>query len=104
MTSRPKLANEVAQYNCPLSLAIRPAPVPWFQDDKHLLLWLKDLRRHGGDGRTMGDGVWFGGAMFMAVSAADPVNVVGAFGAGEGGVHLLNVDAAVGHLRVTGFA
>ncbi len=52
----------------------------------------------------MGDGVWFGGAMFMAVSAADPVNVVGAFGAGEGGVHLLNVDAAVGHLRVTGFA
>ena len=42
--------------------------------------------------------------MLVAVSTADPVDVVGASGAGEGGVHLLDVDAAVRHLRVAGLA
>ncbi len=46
----------------------------------------------------------FRDAVLMAVGAADPVDVVGAFGAGEGRIHLLDVDAAVGHLRMTGFA
>lgn len=40
----------------------------------------------------------------MAVGAADTVDVVRAFGVGESGVHLFDVDAAVGHLRVAGFA
>ena len=40
----------------------------------------------------------------MAVGTADPVDVVEAFGAGEGRVHFLDVDAAVGHLRMAGFA
>ena len=42
--------------------------------------------------------------MLVAVSTLDPVNVVRAFGVGEGGIHFLNVDAAVRHLRVAGFA
>jgi len=42
--------------------------------------------------------------MLVAIGAADPVDVVGASGAGEGGVHLLDVDAAVRHLRVAGLA
>ena len=37
----------------------------------------------------------------MAVGATHPVNIVLAFSIGEGGVHLLHIDAAVGHLRVT---
>lgn len=49
-------------------------------------------------------GLWFWNAVLVAVGAADPVDVVGAFGAGEGGVHLLDVYPAVGHLRVAGFA
>lgn len=40
----------------------------------------------------------------MAVCAANPVNVVGAFRAGECCVHLFDVDAAVGHLGVAVFA
>ena len=43
-------------------------------------------------------------AVLMAVRAADPVNIVGALRIGEGGVHLLHIDAAVGHLRVARFA
>ena len=43
-------------------------------------------------------------AVLMAVSAFDPVNVVCARGAGEGRVHLLDVETAMGHLRVAGLA
>ena len=43
-------------------------------------------------------------AVPVAVGAADPVDVVGAFCAGEGRVHLFDVDAAVGHLGMAGFA
>lgn len=42
--------------------------------------------------------------MLVAIGAADPVNVVCAFGVGKGGIHLLDINAAVGHLRVTGLA
>ena len=52
----------------------------------------------------MRDGLWFGDAVLVAVGAADPVDVVGTFGAGESRVHFFDVDAAVGHLRVAGFA
>ncbi len=52
----------------------------------------------------MRDGLWFGNAVLVAVGAADPVDVVGTFGAGESGVHFFDVDAAVRHLRVAGFA
>ena len=40
----------------------------------------------------------------MAIGAADPVNVVGAFSVGEGCVHGLHVDSAMGHLRMAGLA
>ena len=40
----------------------------------------------------------------MAVGAADPVDVVGASVAGEGRVHLFDVDAAMGHLGMAGLA
>ena len=40
----------------------------------------------------------------MTVGASDPVNVVGAFPVGESRIHLLDVDAAMRHLRVAGFA
>jgi len=49
-------------------------------------------------------GRWFGHAVLMAVGAANPVNVVGAFRAGESRVHLPDVDAAVGHLGMAVFA
>ncbi len=52
----------------------------------------------------MDDGLWFGNAVLVAVGAADPVNVVGAFGADEGRVHLFDVDAAMGHLWMAGLA
>lgn len=42
--------------------------------------------------------------MLVAVSAFDPVDVVRAFGAGVGGIHLLYVDAAVRHLGVARLA
>ena len=51
-----------------------------------------------------GGDFWLGDAVLVAVGAADPVDVVRAFGIGEGGVHLLDINAAVGHLRVAGFA
>src|ERR1700760_3061873 len=40
----------------------------------------------------------------MAVGAANPVNVVGAFRARESCIHLFDVDAAVGHLGMAVFA
>ena len=43
----------------------------------------------------------FRDAVLMAVGATHPVNIVLAFSIGECGVHLLHIDAAVGHLRVT---
>ena len=51
-----------------------------------------------------GSGLWLWNAVLVAVSAADPVDVVGAFGAGESRVHFFYVDAAVRHLRMAGFA
>ena len=58
----------------------------------------------GGERGTLDDGLWFGNAVLVAVGAADPVNVVRAFGAGEGRVHLFDVDAAMGHLWMAGLA
>ncbi len=52
----------------------------------------------------MGYGLWLWDAVLVAVGAADPVDVMRAFGAGESGVHFFDVDAAVRHLRVAGFA
>ena len=40
----------------------------------------------------------------MAVGATDPVDVVRTFRVGEGRVHLFDIETAVGHLRVAGFA
>ena len=40
----------------------------------------------------------------MAIGAADPMDVVSTPGAGEGRVHFLDVDAAVGHLGMAVFA
>jgi len=45
--------------------------------------------------RALNGSFEFWNAMLVAIGAADPVDVVGASGAGEGGVHLLDVDAAV---------
>ena len=42
--------------------------------------------------------------MLVAVGAADPVDVVRALRIREGRVHLLHIDAAVRHLRMTGLA
>ena len=48
--------------------------------------------------------LWHWNAVLMAIGAADPMDVVSTPGAGEGRVHFLDVDAAVGHLRMAGFA
>ena len=42
--------------------------------------------------------------MLMTVNAADPMDIVSASGAGECRVHFLDIDAAMRHLRVAGFA
>ena len=42
--------------------------------------------------------------VLVTVGAFDPVYVVRARGAGEGRIHLLNVETAMGHLRMAGFA
>lgn len=54
--------------------------------------------------RVLDSGFEFWDAVLVAVGAADPVDVVGAFGAGESGVHFLYVDTAVRHLRMAGLA
>lgn len=51
----------------------------------------------------LGDRFRLWNAVLVAIFAADPVDVVGAFGAGKCRVHFLDVDAAVGHLRVAVF-
>jgi len=53
---------------------------------------------------VLGAGFRFGNALLVAVGAAHPVDVVGALCIGEGSVHLLDVDAAMGHLRMAGLA
>lgn len=40
----------------------------------------------------------------MAIEAFDEVNVVRAFGRGEGGVHFFHVEAAIGEARMAGRA
>ena len=45
-----------------------------------------------------------GYAFGMAVEAFDEVNVVRAFGRGEGGVHLFDIEAAIGEARMAGRA
>ncbi len=40
----------------------------------------------------------------MAVRTANPMDVMAAFGIREGGIHFLDVDAAVGHLRMASLA
>jgi len=40
----------------------------------------------------------------MAVCALDPMDIVRAGGVEVGGVHLLYIDSAMGHLRMAGFA
>ena len=40
----------------------------------------------------------------MAVEAFDEVNVVRAFGRGERGIHLFDIEAAIGEARVAGRA
>jgi hypothetical protein len=40
----------------------------------------------------------------MAVEAFDEVNVVRAFGRGESGIHLFDIEAAIGEARMTGGA
>jgi hypothetical protein len=42
--------------------------------------------------------------MLMTVGAANPVNIVGAFPVGESRIHLLDIDAAMRHLGMAGFA
>jgi len=54
----------------------------------------------GGGGR----GVFFGDAFGMAILAFDEVNVMRALRGGESGVHLFDVEAAVGEARMTGGA
>ena len=49
-------------------------------------------------------GLWLWNAVLMAVVAADPVNVVRALRVCESRVHLFDVDAAVGHLRMASLA
>lgn len=54
--------------------------------------------------RALNGGFEFWNAVLVAVCAADPVDVVDAFGTGEGRVHLFDVNAAMRHLRVAGLA
>src|SRR5208283_830126 len=49
-----------------------------------------------------GGGVLLGDAFGMAVEAFNEVNVVRAFRRGERGIHLFNIEAAIGEARVTG--
>ena len=42
--------------------------------------------------------------MLVAVGAADPVDVMRALCVGEGRVHLFDIESAIGHLWMAGFA
>ena len=45
-----------------------------------------------------------GDAFGMAIEAFDEMNVVATLGRGKGGIHLLDVEAAIGEARMTGRA
>lgn len=51
--------------------------------------------------RAGGGGALLGNAFGMAVEAFDEVNVVRAFGRGESGIHLFDIEAAIGEARMT---
>lgn len=52
--------------------------------------------------RHMGFRLW--DAVLMTIDAFDPMDIMRACSARVGRVHLLDVDSAVGHLWMTGFA
>ena len=51
-----------------------------------------------------GGEAFLGNAFGMAIEAFDEVNVVRAFRRGERGIHLFNIEAAIGEARVAGGA
>ena len=50
--------------------------------------------------RAGGGGAFLGYAFGVAIEAFDEVNVVRALGGDEGGVHLFDVEAAIGEARM----
>lgn len=49
-------------------------------------------------------GFEFWNAVLVTIGATNPVDVAGAFGADEGGVHRFDIETAVGHLGMAGLA
>ncbi len=50
----------------------------------------------------VGGGAPLGDALGMAIETFDEVNVVGALRRSEGGVHLFDIEAAIGEARMAG--